>query len=431
MKKELQVNLNFRMWFLPIFLGLILILGVIFPYKGWWIILIALGLVLGVSFYSISHLKNDLEIQREMRYGWAKVGDVLEERIQVSNKGPVPSAWLEIMDHTNIPGHSAAIGTNIEAYGQTTWRTRQVCSRRGLFRIGPTTIQTTDLFGLYQLSIHDPAQVNILITPQVIPLPQITVASGGRTGDGTLAKGIIEQSVAVSTVREYQPQDPLHHIHWPLSAKHNELTTRVFDNTPTGNWWIIQDMNEKVQVGDEVNNSLEIGIILAASLAHKGIQSGKSVGFIANDRQHSWVAPQHTSDQSMKILRTLALSEAGNISLDDLLKKSRNSFHQTASLVIITPDLSLSWWKSLLWLKAKGMIPTILLLDPTSFGDSGDMQWALNKFRNANIQAYAIQAEMFADQISIKEEPLWEWRVFGTGQAIPIKKPKDQEWKRI
>lgn len=431
MKKEIQVKLSLRIWFLPFLLGLIFFLALIFPYKGWWMVFLALGLALTFGFYSASHLKNDLEIHREMRYGWAKVGDVLEERVHVSNHGPIPSTWLEIVDHTNIPGHPSAVGTNVEAHGQTTWRTRHVCSRRGLFRIGPTTVKTSDLFGLYQLSIHDPSEVNILITPPVVPLPHIEVASGGRAGDGKLAKGIIEQSVVVSTIRDYQPQDPLHHIHWPLTAKHGVLTTQVFENTPTGNWWIIQDMNKDVQMGDETNNSLEVGIILAASLAHKGIQSGKSVGFIANNQNHSWIMAQHTSDQSMKILHALALSEAGEISLDDLLTKSRNSFHQAASLVIITPDLSLSWWKSLLWLKAKGMIPTILLLDPSSFDSSSSIKEALNKFRNAGIQAYAIQADMFADQIKVEEEPLWEWRVFGTGQAIPVKKPKDQDWKRI
>lgn len=431
MKKSSQVALKLRIWILPYLLVLIILLAVIFPYKAWWTILLAFGLALIFSFYSVEHLKTDLKIERQMRYGWAKVGDILEERIIVRNSGLVPAYWIEIEDHTDIPGHQKAIGTSVGANHYTTWRTKHLCTRRGLYRLGPTTVHTSDLFGFFKLSIHDPNIANILITPPILSLPNITVASGGRTGDGRFSRGILEQSVAVSTIREYQPQDPLHHIHWPLSIKHNELTTRVFENTPTGNWWIIQDMHHSVQVGDSDNNTLEVGVILSASLANEGIRTGKAVGFIANDHQLAWVPPQHTGDQTMKILRTLALCQPGNLPLESLLRKSRGGFKQAASLVIITPDMSAAWWEPLLWLKAKGLIPTILLLDPSSFGAQAQPYHLLKRLRNAGIPGYAIQANAFADQLDIKEEPLWEWRVFATGYAVPVKKPQDTSWKSL
>ena len=431
MSKQPQVQLKMRIWILPVLLGITLLMGIFFSYRGWWIVFLAFGLAFAFSTYMIRQLKKGFEIQREMRYGWAKVGDVLEERILVFNNSAFPAPWLEIQDHTNIPGHQQAIGTGVDAHNQTVWRTRHLCSRRGLYHLGPTSVETADLFNIFHLSIFDPTEANILITPPVVPLPHIEVASGGRTGDGKLSTGILEQSVAVSTVRDYQPQDPLHHIHWPLTAKRNELTTRVFDNTPTGNWWIVQDMNEAVQAGDDQNNSLEIGIILSASLVNKGIQTGRAVGFIANDRHHTWIPAQHAGDQTMRILRALALCEAGSTRLDDLLEKSRSAFHQSASLVIITPDISLQWWESLLWLKAKGLIPTVMMLDPASFGADGSAAPALYKLHNAHIPAYSITADMFADQLSVEENPLWEWRVFGTGYAVPVRKPANPDWKRL
>lgn len=429
MSKIIQVKL--RLWIIPSLIILTFLLGVIFRYEAWWTILLAFGLTLTFSGYTIFHLKNNLDIQRQMRFGWAKVGDVLEERIIVHNHGPIPAHWIEIEDHSNIPGRQKAIGTNVDANNVTTWRIRHVCTRRGLYKLGPTTVHTSDLFGLFHLLIHNPTTADILITPPILPLPTIEVASGGRVGDGRFSKGVLEQSVAVSTIRDFQPQDPLHHIHWPLSAKHNQLTTRVFENTPTGNWWIIQDMNQSAQIGDTLTNSLEVGIILSASLANEGIREGKAVGFIANDHQHTWITAQHASDQTMKIMRSLALSKSGSISLADLLRKSRESFQQAASLIIITPDISSDWWDPLIWLKAKGLIPTILLLNPSSFGAEGDPNPLFRRLQNSGIPTYIIQADMFADQLEIEEEPLWEWRVFGTGHAVPIKKPADPSWKNI
>jgi uncharacterized protein (DUF58 family) len=431
MKQPAQVRILLHVWIIPPLLALVFLLAIIFPFKAWWTILIALGLLFAFSGYSIYHLKHDLHIQRQVRYGWAKVGDVLEHRIKITNSGIIPAFWIEIEDHTNIPGHQKAIGMSVEANNHNTWQKSLLCTRRGLYRLGPTTIHTSDLFGLFELSIHDPTAANILITPPILSLPHIEVASGGRAGDGRVRQGTIEQSVIVSTIRDYQPQDPVHLIHWPLSVKHQQLTTRVFENTPTGNWWIIQDMNTSVQVGDKNNNSLEVGIILSASLANKGIQNGKAVGLIANDHQNTWINAQHTSDQSMKILRSLAVAQPGNMPLADLLRKSRASLKQTASLIIITPDVSPEWWEPLIWLKAKGLIPTLLVLDPASFGAQGNANQLIIRLQNAGIPGYAIRAEMFADQLEIKENPLWEWRVFGTGYAVPVKKPQDTSWKSL
>jgi uncharacterized protein (DUF58 family) len=430
-KKVVKVSVTRTFWIILGAMIVTVLLAILFPYEVWWMVLLAFGLVFALSGYSAYHLKNDLHIQRQMRYGWAKVGDVLEGRIQVRNSGPIPAHWIEIEDLTDIPDQRKAIATSVGADNHTIWEARYVCTRRGLYRLGPTTVHTSDLFGIFKVSIHDAAEASLLITPPIMPLPNIEVASGGRSGDGRFSKGVLEQSVAVSTVRDFHPEDPLHHIHWPLTAKHNQLTTRIFENTPTGNWWIIQDMNESVQVGDPINNSLEVGVILSASLANEGLRRGKGVGFIANDQQHAWISPDHASDQSIKILRTLALSQAGNLPLDHLLQKSRPLFHQTASLVIITPDVRPDWWDSLLWFKSKGMIPTILLIDPSSFGGEGDPHTLLRRLQNAGITSYVIQAEMFADQLEVEQEPLWEWRVFGTGYAVPIKKPADLAWKSL
>jgi uncharacterized protein (DUF58 family) len=431
MKQPNQVNLSMRLWIIPVLLVIVLVMALLFPFRAWWTIFIALGLVLLFSSYSVYHLKQNLHIQREMRYGWAKVGDVLEERISVTNSGLIPAYWVEIEDQTDIPGQKKSIGTSVNANNSTSWEKKLLCTRRGLYRLGPTTVRTSDLFGLFQLSIHDPTAAHILITPPILPLPQIEVASGGQAGDGRFSAGTLEPSVVVSTIRDYKPEDPLRHIHWPLTAKHNQLTTRTFENTPTGSWWIIQDMNPLVQVGDSATNSIEVGIILSASLAYKGIKSGKAVGLIASDQQHTWISPQHASDQTMKILRSLALAEPGDLPLAELLSKSRGGINRAASIIIITSDLGTDWWSPLIWLKAKGLIPTVLVMDPSSFGGHSNPNLLLKRLHNAGISAYPIRAEMFADQLEVKEEPLWEWRVFGTGYAVPVKKPADPSWKRL
>ena len=48
------------------------------------------------------------------------------------------------------------------------------------------------------------------------------------------------------------------------------------------------------------------------------------------------------------------------------------TFGQYTSLVIITPTMDSTWIESLVPLLQRGVTPTVLLLDPTSFGGTGE-----------------------------------------------------------
>ena len=47
-------------------------------------------------------LARGLQIQREVRLGWAQVGDRLEERFILINQGRLPALWVEVIGQTNV-----------------------------------------------------------------------------------------------------------------------------------------------------------------------------------------------------------------------------------------------------------------------------------------------------------------------------------------
>ena len=50
---------------------------------------------------------------------------------------------------------------------------------RGRFATGPLTVRTTDPFGLVQLDRQFVATTEVMVTPQVVPLPAIRTIGGG------------------------------------------------------------------------------------------------------------------------------------------------------------------------------------------------------------------------------------------------------------
>lgn len=426
----MKTEIKFKQKLIPILLGLLIVLQIIAPYKGWLVLILTLAGLWSLSYYFIKSYTRHLKIIREMRYGWARVGDILEERIIIQNDGIVALSWMEIHNHSDMPNRIAAIGSSVSEHASTTWQIKQKCSRRGLFTIGPTTLRAGDPFGFYELSLHNPAKTQLLITPPIMPLPTIQVAGGGRSGDGRPAAHSHEKSVVVNTIRDYQPQDPLRHIHWPLSVKRGELTSKTFENTPTSDWWVVVDMQEAVQVGEGFKSSLEIGIILAASMIVRGLQEGVNVGLITNGKNLDWLPQKRGEAQRLAAMQILALSKPGQLSLDELLAKMNQIVHQPASLILITANTNPEWLKHLIDLKRRGIIPTVLLLDPLSFGAAKSQTVLTQLLLKLGISTNILSADSFDEsQWEQEAQNTWEWRIMGTGRVIPIKRPKDLGWR--
>ena len=182
MRTQSIIRLNSKI--LPILLVVFFIMQILDASKVWVALLVGLGLAFLVSFLWISSLAQNLSLVREMRFGWAQVGDRLEERFTLENHGWASCLWIEIEDQSNLPGYQATLVTGVEGRSHTEWRTESVCSHRGLFTIGPTRLTTGDPFGIFTLQIQDSASRLVIVVPPIVPLPAIEVAPGGRSGSG-------------------------------------------------------------------------------------------------------------------------------------------------------------------------------------------------------------------------------------------------------
>ncbi len=240
--------------------------------------------------------------------------------------------------------------------------------------MGPTDLRSGDPFGIYEVRRHESATSTLVVMPPILPLPHIEVAPGGRVGVARSRAQAFEHSVSAARVREHLPGDGLRWIHWPTSARKDDLYIRLFDSAPTGDWWIILDLDRSVQAGEGLDSTEEHGVILAASLTNRGLRSGRAVGLITTEQgDHlTWMLPGSGDAHRWKLLRALALAGPGTTSLSELLVRARPSFVQPASLIVITPAGEGGWVEGAVALAHRGVVPTALLLDAASYGGKGD-----------------------------------------------------------
>lgn len=367
-----------------------------------------------------------------MRFGWAQVGDRLEERFTLTNDSWLPALWFEVLDHSTLPDYRIQRASGIGGLTTMTWRTQGLCTRRGIFTLGPTTLRSGDPFGLYTLTIHKPTSTTLVVRPPIVPLPSIEVAAGGRAGEGRRRRDMAEPTVSAARVRDYRAGNSARWIHWRTSARRDALFVRLFDSTPSGDWWIFLDANRAVQVGDGQNSTLEHSIILAASLAERGLRAGHAVGLVAHAAAPVWLPPRLGDEQRWSILRALTLTSEGTHALRDLLARAQSSFRQPASLIVITPDVRTDWIASLVPLLRRGVTPTVLLLDPLSFGGAVDPRAAAFTLNEMGVTHDVIPRELLdRPELRAGRQGQWEWRIGGTGRAVPMQQPRDLQWKAL
>jgi uncharacterized protein (DUF58 family) len=279
-----------------------------------------------------------------------------------------------------------------------------------------------------------------MVMPPIIPLPQIDVAPGGRTGEARPRSDAPEKTVSSASVREWAPGDSLRWIHWRTTARREEPYVRIFDGTPAGDWWIFLDMDRRVQAGEGWESTTEHSVILAASLADRGLRMRRSVGLVANGKSLVWLAPEEGQNRRWEILRSLAMMNPGDCPLPELLGRSASSIGRRSSLVIITPNTQADWLQPLIHLIWRGAVPTVLLLDPETFQKTADGRppavppaaVVMSLLAELGVSRYLIGRDLLdRPEARPGQEGQWEWKIMPTGRAVPVRRPTGEVWKSL
>jgi uncharacterized protein (DUF58 family) len=383
-----------------------------------------------IAYLWVRHLSNGLHGKRQLRFGWVAVGDRLSEQFEIQNKSHLPALWVEVVDDTTVPGYRAAVVRSIPFNTTDSWRQSAICLRRGQFRLGPWFLRTSDPFGIFFATIPYPKSDEIIIHPPVhsrIPISLPTGQSLGRTR-GRLRSW--QATISATGIRDYQPHDPHNWIHWPTTARRNELSTRLFDLDAAGDVWLLLDMQAAVQVGVEAAGTEEHTVLLAAALSAQALRRNRAVGLAAYGSEPQVIPPSRSHGQQWKLLRALALVRAdGESDLSLSMRDVRRIASRGSSAVVITPSDSAGWLPDLLHLANRGVSCSVLLLNRSTFANEDETPTGGNLGLQDSIQrlgfrCYTInQGDVGIPSEELERRGFWEFKVTGTGKVITTRNP--------
>ncbi|MDO8473115.1 MAG: DUF58 domain-containing protein, partial [Dehalococcoidia bacterium] len=165
--------------------------------------------------------------------GRTEVGRYFEEEITVFNNG-LPKAGVDVRDEGDLPGQNAAGVVDIRGKakglpGQATLKVKVLCSRRGMFHVGPVELSVRDPLGFFKLQRRFGQRLDVIVHPAIVDIPHFQLPSAEMTGDRNSRDLTYFAALQACSVREYVDGDGLNRVHWPSSAHHGKLMVKEFD----------------------------------------------------------------------------------------------------------------------------------------------------------------------------------------------------------
>ncbi|MCS6826505.1 MAG: DUF58 domain-containing protein [Caldilinea sp.] len=311
------------------------------PHPVWVALLTSIVGVYAIGYAWVRKQVQGVRFMRRRTGAILVAGDSLQEEFVVHNESGLPLLWAAFVDASDLPGYAPGVVVACGAHAEYRWKSEAVCERRGVFRLGPHSIEMGDPFGLFRAVQRYDSFDQLLIYPRVVQLPEVALPRGGADGHTQRRRSLAGARPAAS-VRDYAPGDSLRLVHWPTTAHRGRLTTKELELEPSGDVWIVLDLDAATQAGQGVESTLEYGIVLAASMAAEMVsgRERRAVGLLAasGDRVIT-LAPQPGQAQLWAIMAALAPAQPSATPLHALLQRSLPLLGRRHTLVVVTPSL--------------------------------------------------------------------------------------------
>ncbi|RCK75709.1 MAG: hypothetical protein ANABAC_1000 [Anaerolineae bacterium] len=338
--------------------------------------------------YSLFALRG-LRLSRVARFHRAQVGQIFEERIEVTNHSRVTKLWLAIHDESALP---EAQGSRVISYLKPKEtrsyfvRTRLV--KRGFYSLGPTRIVAGDPFGLFMVDKVFPAKEHLLVYPMTMEIKDFPNPAGWISGGEAMRRKTHQITPNAAGVREYMSGDPLNRIHWLSTARRGRLMVKEFELDPLSEVWIFLDADKNFQYGKVdyqydfqprelwrpvvklplPGATFEYQIVIAASLARHFLRKGRAVGLAAKGRNFHVSVAERGFRQLGKLLEMFAILEPeGDLPLPVLVESQGRLLPRGSTTILISSAYELNLSRAASFLSAIGHRPIAIWVDPTTF----------------------------------------------------------------
>lgn len=297
-------------------------------------VLAAAGLLaVGLALARVALVRPGVGVHRSVRPAQVYVGSRARVEVEVQASGRRATPVLTLRDPVGERGGARLVVASLPPGHSVRATYRLPTHKRGEVAVGPLVAEVTDPLGLARRGRVVAGRVRLLVLPRVDRITPL-----GRTPGSEPLAGQDGRPSAGGTgdefhaLRPYVVGDDLRRVHWPMSARTDDLVVRHDEEPRQGRLTLVLD----VERNRSRPEGFERMVSAAASIAAAHWRRGDIVRLIATDgRDTGWVTGQVAFDQ---LLETLALIDRTDDS--DLSRTLARTPAAADSVVAVTGHLT-------------------------------------------------------------------------------------------
>ena len=218
----------------------------------------------------------------------------------------LPDGLDQVPDPEPTVFHGHRLRTQVDGDAETVLRFPVHPQHRGEFWLDRVDVELSDPFDLAPVRREIAVERPLLVMPGPRGGVPLRMRRWLPFGAPMPAARLFEDSEHFAGVRDYEPGDPMHHVHWRLSAHAGTLQTKTYEPTRSAEVLFALDLSDGEPFWERADAGIaEETIGMASYLARQAIHAGWRAGLVANTHLRRGRGP----------LRVTAASSAGQESV--------------------------------------------------------------------------------------------------------------------
>lgn len=325
---------------------------------------VAAALLIGAVLL-VGAARLDLEVGRAVHPAQVRVGTPTRVEVAVRNRRTGRTPVLRLRDPVSGTRGADLLVAPLGAGERTVAAYKLPTERRGLVRIGPLDVLVSDPFGLTTLATTAAPKLEMTVYPRIDRLEPLPYTAGhdplsgarrpnslGRTGEDFYA------------LRPFVIGDDLRRVHWPSSARHDELMVRQNELPWQGRTTVLLDVRAAAHSAE----SLEVAVSAAASIVAATARRNDLIRFLTTAGSDSeFGAGSDHVDAIMEHLAVVPASSTGSLRRSvDMLSRGSNG----GAMVVVLADVPDEDVRATAMLRTRYGSLTIVHLDRSAWDPS-------------------------------------------------------------
>jgi uncharacterized protein (DUF58 family) len=333
----------------------------------------AVGLVL-VSIAALGWtqvLARPLQLSRSIDRDRPHEGDDVVIRVDLRADGGVLPGSVTLHDPAGGLGERDVLVPRDGNRLRTAYRVEQV--PRGRYRFSGAQVVVEDPFGLSRRDQELEDTGSLLVYPRLVRLSSLFSERGLRAHGGGRMLLRRPAGFELHSVREYQDGESLRRVHWPSTARRQQLMVKELEDAPRDEVVVVLDAQEGFAAGDRLDTSFDVQVRAAGSILWTHARRARHARLLITSGSATEIVSVRSYERDWpRALEALAAAEqTGHRAVEGFLAEETGPAARASDLVIVTPALRPALVESLIARAVSRQQVSVVYVDLPSFGGNG------------------------------------------------------------